>query len=610
MLRSLSLRTWLFVGFAAVSWIPISVFAAWVYATASYRIEAEARDRHLVISGPLTLALEQFADDAVSAAEFIVANRHKLGSEAGLFMDFAPLLGDHGIRSVGFLGRNSRTLQKIYCPVECLQAGYIDSSLLAPLQPYLSEAASKAPGWVWSGVLPVAGGIPMLFVVKDIGPDGYAVASVATSYIRDLQSQVDLGGKGHVAIVDRHGRVLAHPLEAWEMERKDISEISLVQRMIGGEDGVGVFHSPAMDAEMLAGFSPVSGPGWSVMVPQPTSQIMAPVRSLLKAIVGLALAVGIFSTLVAWFIAGLITRGVRPLEETAARIADGEFHAPIESSSVILPAELDRVANAIDTMAEQIDEAVRARVESQARAHRVEQMDRAKSVLLANVSHEFRTPLNAIIGFSSAMKDELFGPHAARRYQEYSALIRESGEHLLALVEDIMLVASADVQSRVRATEIVDLEPVVREVFDIVSMAYGGRCQHVVTVDADSPPVEGERRQIKQLLINLLDNAEKYSPGGTTVEVRISRDLEHGTVLKVIDQGYGMTEEEAAESLQPFGRGTDPHVRQEKGAGLGLAVVLSIVERHGARMHIDSRKGEGTVVTVIFPPVRQDEVAA
>jgi len=610
MLRSLSLRTWLFVGFAVVSWLPIAVFAAWVYVTASDRIEVEARDRHQVLSRPLTFALERFANDAASAAEFIVANRNNLDAGAGLAMNFSPLLDDHGIRSVAFLERNAKTFHSVFCPVECLQEVYADANLLDALQPYLSEATSRSPEWVWSGVLEAADGMPMLFLVKDIGPDGYAIASVTTSYIRELQSQIHFGESGHAAIVDRHGRVLAHPLEAWEMERKDLSEISVVQTMIQGGSGVKVFYVPEMGAEMMAGFSSVPGPGWGVMVPQPTSAIMEPLRSLLQAIVGLALAVGIFSTIVAWLIAGLITRGVRPLEETAVRIADGEFHIPMRDSSVILPAELDRVSRAIDMMADQIGEAVRARVESQTRAHRIEQMDRAKSVLLANVSHEFRTPLNAIIGFSSAMEEELFGPHGTRRYHEYSGLIRESGQHLLSLVEDIMQVASEDVQNRDRLTEIVDLEPIASDVSEMISMAYGNRCRHVVAVDDDAPPVKGDRRQIKQLLINLLDNAEKYSPEGSTVEIRISRDLEQGAVLKVIDQGYGMTEEETAESLQPFGRGTDPHVRQKMGAGLGLPVVLSIVERHGARMHIDSRKGEGTVVTVIFAPVLQDEAAA
>jgi signal transduction histidine kinase len=610
MLRSLSLRTWLFVGFAVVSWFPIAIFAGWAYETASDRIEDEVRDRLRALSGPISLSLERFAADAVSTAQFFVANRHGFGETSSLDMDISPLLDHHGVLSVVLLQRDAEHARRVFCPDDCIPVDQVGTDWWEALKPYLSEAAARSPDWVWTGVLEAAGGVPTLFLLKDLGAEGVAVASVTASYIQELQSPIRFGQKGHAAVVDRVGRVLAHPLETWVRERKDLSEISVVQAMLRGESGIGKFYSPAMETEMVAGFASVSGPGWGVMVPQPLPEIVAPLNRLLKAIVGLALAVGIFITVAAWFIAGLISRGVRPIEETAARIADGDFDEPVATRSVILPAELDRVASAIDTMAEQVGEAVRARIESQARAHRIEQMDRAKSVLLANVSHEFRTPLNAIIGFSGAMKDELFGPHGSQRYREYSALINESGEHLLALVEDIMQVASEDAQSRDRLTELVDLGTIAADVSEMISMAYGNRCRHVLSVADDAPPVKGDRRQIKQLMINLLDNAEKYSPEDSSVEIRISRDLEHGAVLKVIDHGYGMTEEEIAESLQPFGRGTDPHVRQKKGAGLGLAVVLSIVERHGARMHIDSSKGEGTDVTVIFAPALQEEAAA
>ncbi|MBO6560649.1 MAG: HAMP domain-containing protein, partial [Nisaea sp.] len=394
MLRSLSLRTWLFVGFAVVSWFPIAIFAGWAYVTASDRIEDEVRDRLRALSQPLALALERFAADAVSAAEFIVSNRNGLTEAPALKLDISPLLDDHRIRSVALLEPDAENVRSVFCAADCVAVGQIDPGLRAALKPYLSETAARSPDWVWTGVLEAAGGVPTLFLLKDLGAEGVAVASVTASYIQELQSPIRFGQKGHAAVVDREGRVLAHPLDDWVRERKDLSEISVVQAMSRGESGIGKFYSPAMDTEMVAGFASVSGPGWGVMVPQPRSEIVAPLNELLKAIVGLALAVGIFITVAAWFIAGLISRGVRPIEETAARIADGDFDEPVATRSVILPVELDRVASAIDTMAEQVGEAVRARIESQARAHRIEQMDRAKSVLLANVSHEFRTPLN------------------------------------------------------------------------------------------------------------------------------------------------------------------------------------------------------------------------
>lgn len=562
-----------------------------------------------MLSRHLTLALHRYAQDVLSAAEFIVVNRDDMTANGSSEVDFAPLFDDHGILSVSLTDAAVSNVEALICPENCAAGGAVDAEFYLDLQPYLAEASRNAPEWSWTGVLSGPDGAPAMYVVRSLEDGRYAVASVSTAFIRNTQRQIQFGEKGHAAIVDRFGRVLAHPRPAWEAERKDISKISIVQAMMRGETGVMTFYSPAMEADMIAGFSAVEGPGWGVMVPQPRREIVAPAQSLLTAIIGLALAVGIAMTAAAWYIAGRITRGVRPIEQVAVRIAAGEFTQRVARDGTALPTELDRLATAIDTMAGRIDEAVTEKIASQAKAQRIEEMNRAKSALLANVSHEFRTPLNAIIGFSTAMKEELFGPLGEERYREYSGLIKDSGSHLLSLVDDVLQVAAKDVGvEEPAAMETIHLPTVAEEVSAMIAMAYGNRCRQVLSVSGGDLTVRGDRLQLKQLLINLVDNAEKYSAAGSTVAIGVAQDTEGGTLLTVADNGIGMSEDEVAGCLQPFGRGVDPHVRQQKGAGLGLSLVQSIVKRHGALLQIESEKGKGTTITVRFPAL--EDVAA
>lgn len=226
---------------------------------------------------------------------------------------------------------------------------------------------------------------------------------------------------------------------------------------------------------------------------------------------------------------------------------------------------------------------------------------RAKTRFLANMSHELRTPLNAIIGFSDMMRQETFGSHGHPKYAEYSRLIHDSGQHLLALIGDILDMAKIEAGRLELARETLALPgyfEAARAAMQVTAEKAGVR----VAIDgADAvPPVFADRRAVKQILLNLLSNALKFTPKGGSVT--LGARVEAGQVaLFVRDTGVGIPKDALARIGQPFEQVEGELTRAKPGTGLGLAIVKSLAALHGGAMRIESKVGEGTAVTVLLP---------
>ena len=208
---------------------------------------------------------------------------------------------------------------------------------------------------------------PVIYLVQRRGAR-LVVGAVYTTYFRELGSRISFGHKGHAAIVDQTGRVLAHPLESWENEARDISGVSAVQRMLRGESGVERFYSPALKGDMIAGFTGIEGPGWGVMVPQPMAEFQetaAQVSSSAK----LVLLIGVMAALaLAILISGWFARPVNAVASVARRMAGGDISARVGDRLLSQPlSEIRSLGTAFNQMADQIEDAqteeISARVE-------------------------------------------------------------------------------------------------------------------------------------------------------------------------------------------------------------------------------------------------------
>ena len=231
--------------------------------------------------------------------------------------------------------------------------------------------------------------------------------------------------------------------------------------------------------------------------------------------------------------------------------------------------------------------------------------NRSKSVFLANMSHELRTPLNAVMGFAEVIEREMFGPVGAAQYKEYAGDIHASGEHLLYLINDILDLSKIEAGKIELHEEQVDVADVIESSVTLLKhRAEEAHIRLAVRIANRLPQLRADETKIRQVLLNLLSNALKYTPAGGEVSVTARASRSHGLSISIADTGIGISPEDMPTALTPFGQVDNAANRDQRGTGLGLPPAKSLVERHGGNLELQSKPGKGTTVTVRFPPMR------
>jgi len=236
---------------------------------------------------------------------------------------------------------------------------------------------------------------------------------------------------------------------------------------------------------------------------------------------------------------------------------------------------------------------------------------RAKSEFLANVSHELRTPLNAIIGFTEIMDGEMYGPLGHERYSEYTESVLQSGRHLLTIINDLLDMAKVEsgrLQLKERMIDVAEVADACLSMMRDTIKQQGLDLN--VRFPSDAPPLWADQRLVKQMLINLLGNAVKFTPEGGSLTIEGGLNSEGGYTLSVTDTGIGIAPEHLQTVLEPFGQVESAMNRSHAGTGLGLPLVNAMIELHGGTLTIDSAPGVGTAATLRFPPERVLEAPA
>jgi signal transduction histidine kinase len=233
---------------------------------------------------------------------------------------------------------------------------------------------------------------------------------------------------------------------------------------------------------------------------------------------------------------------------------------------------------------------------------RAQAANRTKSEILANVSHELRTPLNAIIGFSEVIAVQLLGPEGRDKYIEYARDVHDSGRHLLGIINDILDFAKIDAGELRLAEEVTDLGIVIASCRNMVS-SRAMKAGLILDVESAGDPFRlwADERKLKQVLLNLLTNAVKFTPRGGRVAVCACASRELGVLLSVRDTGIGIAAADIERALAPFQQVDSDLNRRYEGTGLGLTITKSLVELHDGKISIESTLGVGTTVTVQLP---------
>ena len=229
----------------------------------------------------------------------------------------------------------------------------------------------------------------------------------------------------------------------------------------------------------------------------------------------------------------------------------------------------------------------------------------AKSQFLANMSHELRTPLNAILGFSEIINTRALGTAAIDQYAEYGGYIHGSGKHLLSLINDILDLSRLDAHQAGLIDEVLDVEDVIDTSLTMIAgLANAAHIALSRNIAPNLPLLRADRRRVKQVLINLLANAVKFTPAGGKVSLSAALAKDGSLMLAVADTGIGIAKEDIPKALARFGQVDSRLSRRYEGAGLGLPLAKQLMELHDGSLVLESDLDVGTTVRVTFPPDR------
>jgi len=225
---------------------------------------------------------------------------------------------------------------------------------------------------------------------------------------------------------------------------------------------------------------------------------------------------------------------------------------------------------------------------------------KAKSEFIANMSHELRTPLNAIIGFSDMLHTQTVT--SPEKVHQYSGYIKQAAEHLLALINGILDVSKIQAGKLSVDREPIDLAPILSSCLLIIEAKAREKAITVESsVPANLPRIMGDSLRLKQILINLLGNAVKFTPENGRIRVEAQMLQQGYAVISVTDTGVGMSPAEVETAMRPFGQIDTAFNKRHEGTGLGLPIAYALARLHGGDLRIDSQKGAGTRVSIILP---------
>ncbi len=574
----------LFLAFTLVAAVPAVILAVWEERTSYQKELNSVRERHLLVARNLTSTMSRYVQDVKAAFVLAFAGGDLATDVVGL----ADLLKSLSVVQVCIVAADG-TIESQLPGLTPTQTPSFDPATLAELRE-LAASGNGAPAL--SNLQHEASEAPFFYIAKAL-PDGrLGVGRVSTAYLISLQRQIAFGDRGHAAIVDATGRVIAHPFKDWVTAERDISGVPVVAAMMRGESGVGQFYSPAMNGYMIAGYAVVPETGWGVMVPQPLAELRR--RAGVAAAIAVVIAVASFTmaALMSWLLAFYLARPLRQVARTAGAVLAGseDVSAPVFRGWV--PLEIRQLGRAFNTM---LADLRRKNAETTFALREAQSANSAKTQFLANMSHEIRTPLNGVVGMIEMLR--LSSPTPVQ--QRYIEQATQSSQLLLRLIDDILDV------SRIEAGKL-QLE---RAAFHLPSLVHDLRAQFAdqarakgLSLSATLPDelnlvLLGDAHRLQQVLGNFINNAIKFTDAGA-VTLGIARLADGGASVRlrfsVTDTGIGVAPSQQQEIFNAFSQADSSTTRRYGGTGLGLSIARQIADAMGGTVGVESTVGKGS----------------
>jgi len=604
--------------FVLVALVPLTLLGVRLYHAAWDDAWREIHEKHRLLAMNLASPLQLYVKDHQTMLAML-ANRlgeHPTDSEiVDLLQDSSTILPD--FRNLSLLSRDGELVYTT--ALSTIAPG--QRRLFARDQVFLDTLEQGRPCLSRMRYSPLTDEPTILMSQPITDERGHIkavlLAELNIAYIEQLRRNIHFGDRGHSAIVDQSGHVIAHPNPDWMREIRDLSHLSVVRKMMAGKTGVTEFYSPFVKQDMVAGYTSVPGIGWGVMVPQPKAEVARQVNALLYtnlgwAVAGLLLAIGM-----AVFMARVISRPLRQLATAADGMVRNRFRGELPSPGRNVPREIAQLDDALHNLIsgllisrhrlEQLNENLQHRVdEATARLRETnEQLEaalRRADEFIGFARHDLRKPLAVIRDIIDTLHDELrITGKPPADLPELLDLIRRSDDYMQDIVNDFLGEIVLHEDSITCEPVAVDLNLLIR--FIVTSnRAYAERKQIALHTELDEhlPEIRADDTRITQVINNLVDNAIKYAPHGSAVTIR-TRHTGNRICCEVTDEGPGLTDTDMEKVFTRFARLSNRPTGGETSTGLGLAICRRIVELHGGEIGVTNNPGKGCTFWFCLP---------
>lgn len=577
-----------FLAMIFVSALPVLALTIWVERSAVDKEIAAVTEKHLLIAKNLTGALSRYVKDVRTAFQYASEAVESAEVDTNII---TQLLQSLHVSSFWKIDASGETQISLTALAEALP----NSEDLDRLRRLAFAGQGRA---VFSDLMRL-NNRPVFYVVQTLSDGNVTVGVLETTYLVEVQKSIAFGRRGHSMMVDRNGRVIAHPNADWQASSKDASKLSVVRQMMSGETGVAQFYSPPMQADMIAGHTTVPEVGWGVMVPQPIEELYERVHYVQRIAFAIAACGLLLAITLAWWLSRLLARPIERVVDIAGRIANGELTARVRDLPTPSPRELHGLANAFNRMVERLGETTQELIEAAATADRA---NKAKSQFLANMSHEIRTPMNGVLGNVEILRMAPLSDRQGRIVET----VHSSATTLLEIIDEILDFSKIEAGKLRLHYEPFDLRHLVNEQIDLFTeraSSEGLQLRALIPTELPTPLV-GDPLRLRQLLTNLISNAIKFTHAGEVavcVSIVGERDDRVQVQFEVEDSGVGIAPKVLDHIFQAFAQADSSTTRQYGGTGLGLAICKQLVDMMGGAIGVESEPGRGSRFWFILP---------
>jgi len=437
---------------------------------------------------------------------------------------------------------------------------------------------------------------------------GVLQAEVNLKYVWEVISSIKVGQAGYTYLVTRSGILIAHPDISLVLQQRNMSHLTQVKAALQPSPAASslqpVVGRNLQGKKVFSSFAPVPGLNWIVFTEQPAGEVYAPlyasvIRTSSLLLVGFGMA--LLATL---FVARRVIRPLSNLREGVIRIGRGEWDARLELKTgdefEILAEEFNKMTKTLKDAHTDLEHKVADRTQALVVANqRLADLSRLKSQFLANVNHELRTPLSAVLGYGELLLRKTEGQIDAAQTENIHKLLNTT-ERLLNLINSLLDLAKIEAGRMEFCAEPIKVPELINDIAGTIAPMLEGRNVDVVREIATGvPTLNTDPEKLRQIILNLLSNAVKFTERG---EIKVSALQENGSLkLVVSDTGIGIKKEELENIFEEFHRSNLPGTRKYEGSGLGLAIVKKLVQFLGGDISVESEVGKGSVFTVTLP---------